>query len=74
LKITIKRYIVAIGLILIVLSGCTCGDSKKGAFMKNYVNILAATDPQKIETLRQGSEEKKAIGNSTNSTRFFQEM
>jgi hypothetical protein len=62
LKTTIKRYIVAIGLILIVISGGTCDDSKKGAFMKNYVNILAATDPQKIETLRQGPEgEKKAI-------------
>jgi hypothetical protein len=58
----LKRYIVAIGLILIVISGCTYDESKKGAFMKNYVNVLAATDPQKIETLRQGSEEeKKAI-------------
>jgi hypothetical protein len=58
----LKRYIVAIGLILIVISGCTYDESKKGAFMKNYVNVLAATDPQKIETIRHGSEEeKKAI-------------
>jgi len=58
----LKRYIVAIGLILIVISGCTYDESKKGAFMKNYVNVLAATDPQKIETIRNGSEEeKKAI-------------
>ncbi len=58
----LKRYIVAIGLILIVLSACTYDESKKGAFMKNYSQILASTDPQKIESLRQGSEEeKKAI-------------
>jgi len=58
----LKRYIVAIGLILIVISGCTYDESKKGAFMKNYVNVLAATDPQKIETIRHGSEEEsKAI-------------
>jgi len=37
-------------------------ESKKGAFMKNYMQVLASTDPQKIESLRQGSEEeKKAI-------------
>jgi len=58
----LKRYIVAIGLILIIISGCTYDESKKGAFMKNYVNVLATTDPQKIETIRNGSEEeKKAI-------------
>jgi hypothetical protein len=55
----LKRYIVAIGLILIIISGCTYDESKKGAFMKNYVNVLAATDPQKIETIRNGSEEEK---------------
>ena len=58
----LKRYIFAIGLILIVISGCTYDESKKGAFMKNYVNVLAATEPQKIETIRHGSEEEnKAI-------------
>lgn len=59
---TLRRYIVILGLILIVLSACTYDESKKGAFMKNYMQVLASTDPQKIETLRQGSEEeKKAI-------------
>jgi limonene-1,2-epoxide hydrolase len=59
---TLRRYIVILGLILIVLSACTYDESKKGAFMKNYMQVLALTDPQKIETLRQGSEEeKKAI-------------
>ena len=59
---TLRRYGVTLGIILIVLLGCTYDESKKGAFMKNYSQILASTDPQKIETLRQGSEEeKKAI-------------
>lgn len=59
---TLKTYIVVLGFILIVISGCTYDESKKGAFMKNYMQVLASTDPQKIETLRQGSEEeKKAI-------------
>ena len=59
---TLRRYSVALGIILIVLLGCTYDESKKGAFMKNYSQILASTDPQKIESLRQGSEEeKKAI-------------
>jgi limonene-1,2-epoxide hydrolase len=58
----LRRYSVALGIILIVLLGCTYDESKKGAFMKNYSQILASTDPQKIESLRQGSEEeKKAI-------------
>ena len=59
---TLKRFFVVLGLILIVLSGCVYDESKKGAFMKNYMQVLASTDPQKIESLRQGSEEeKKAI-------------
>ncbi len=59
---TLKTYIVVLGFILIVISGCTYEESKKGAFMKNYMQVLASTDPHKIETLRQGSEEeKKAI-------------
>jgi limonene-1,2-epoxide hydrolase len=59
---TLRRCIVVLGLILIVISACTYDESKKGAFMKNYMQVLALTDPQKIETLRQGSEEeKKAI-------------
>lgn len=57
-----RKYLVVFGLILIVLSGCTYDESKKGAFMKNYIQVLASTDPQRIETLRHGSEEeKKAI-------------
>lgn len=59
---TLRKYSVAFGIILIVLLGCTYDESKKGAFMKNYSQTLASTDPQKIESLRQGSEEeKKAI-------------
>ena len=59
---TLKRFIVVLAIILIVLSGCVYDESKKGAFMKNYMQVLASTDPQKIESLRQGSEEeKKAI-------------
>jgi limonene-1,2-epoxide hydrolase len=59
---TLKRYLFVLGFILIVFSGCVYDESKKGAFMKNYLQVLASTDPQKIESLRQGSEEeKKAI-------------
>jgi limonene-1,2-epoxide hydrolase len=59
---TLKRYLFVLGFILIVFSGCVYDESKKGAFMKNYMQVLASTDPQKIESLRQGSEEeKKAI-------------
>lgn len=59
---TLGRYIVVLGFTVIVLLGCTYDESKKGVFMKNYLQVLASTDPQKIESLRQGSEEeKKAI-------------
>lgn len=56
---TLTRYSVALGIILIMLLGCTYDESKKGAFMKNYSQILASTDPQKVETLKRGSEEEK---------------
>jgi limonene-1,2-epoxide hydrolase len=69
-----KRCIVTIGIVLIIISGCSYDESKKGVFMKNYNNSLTATDPQKIDTLKQGSEdEKKAIEKFNEFYRVFSE-
>lgn len=53
------KHALAVGLVLMVLSGCTYDASKKGAYMNNYLRVLAETDPQKIAPLPPGSEEEK---------------
>jgi hypothetical protein len=69
---TSTKYCVALGIILIALLGCAYDESKKGAFMTNYSKMLASTDPQKTETLAQGSEaEKKAIERFYNFYKVF---
>ena len=56
------KYLIAIGLGLILIYGCSYDVSQKGTYMKNYYDALKKTDPQQIALLKAGSdEEKKAV-------------
>jgi hypothetical protein len=69
-----KKHIVVLGMVLVLFLGCSFEASKKGAFMKNYDKALKETDPQKIASLRHGSEdEKKAIEKFNEFYRAFSE-
>lgn len=66
------RYAILILLGFALLQGCTYHESKKGAFMKNYVKALAETDPRKVGAFQEGSEEeKKALERFTEFYRVF---
>jgi limonene-1,2-epoxide hydrolase len=66
------KYLIAIGLGLILISACSYDASKKGTYMKNYYEALKKTDPQQIALLKAGSdEEKKAVQQFKDFYRVF---
>lgn len=56
------KYLIAIGLGLMLLYACSYDASQKGTYMKNYYEALKKTDPQQIALMKAASdEEKKAV-------------
>ena len=66
------KYLIAIGLGLMLIYGCSYDVSQKGTYMKNYHEALKKTDPQQIALLKAGSdEEKKAVQQFKDFYRVF---
>jgi limonene-1,2-epoxide hydrolase len=56
------KYLIAIGLGLMLIFACSYDVSQKGTYMKNYYEALKKTDPQQIPLLKAASdEEQKAV-------------
>ncbi len=65
-----KKYVIAIGMGLMLVYACSYDVSKKGTYMKNYYEALKKTDRQDIPYLKaESDEEKKAI---TQFREFYQ--
>lgn len=70
----INRYLVAAGLILAFVAGCSFDTAQKGWHMKNYYRALGETNAEKIAPLKEGSaEEKRAIDQFRDFYRVFSE-
>ncbi|MCK7469975.1 MAG: hypothetical protein MZU95_03605 [Desulfomicrobium escambiense] len=66
------KYLIAIGLGLMLLYACSYDASQKGTYMKNYYEALKKTDPQQIALLKAASdEEKKAVHQFKDFYRVF---
>jgi limonene-1,2-epoxide hydrolase len=70
IEMAFQKYLIAIGVGLMLIYGCSYDVSQKGTYMKNYYETLKKTDPQYISYVKaESDEEKKAI---TQFREFYQ--
>ena len=69
-----EKYVIAIGIGLMLIYSCSHDVSQKGTYMKNYYEALKKTNPQQISYVKaESDEEKKALNQFRDFYQVFSE-
>ncbi|HEU18166.1 MAG TPA: nuclear transport factor 2 family protein [Deltaproteobacteria bacterium] len=69
-----EKYVIAIGIGMMLIYSCSYDVSQKGTYMKNYYEALKKTDPQQTASLKaESDEEKKALNQFRDFYQVFSE-